>query len=123
MDGSRPVVVEERRATVTLRRGEYANLYHTTAEWYNVYLLTQFFAALHLTQVHVLLIDAHPAGPFDQAWSRLFTGHESSLPLIYRIRDKWCRYTRLLVIYFREYRPIFKFFHWHNPRSPKTVCI
>jgi len=78
MDGSRPVVVEERRATVTLRRGEYANLYHTTAEWYNVYLLTQFFAALHLTQVHVLLIDAHPAGPFDQAWSRLFTGHESS---------------------------------------------
>jgi len=58
--------------TVALTRNEYANLYHTVSDWYNVFLLTQFF---NVTQpAHVLLVDAHPAGPLDDAWNVLFKG-------------------------------------------------
>jgi len=58
--------------TVALTRSEYANLYHTVSDWYNVFLLTQFF---NVTQpAHVLLVDAHPAGPLDDAWNVLFKG-------------------------------------------------
>lgn len=56
--------------TVALTRREYANLYHTVSDWYNVFLLTRFF---NVTQpAHVLLVDAHPAGPLDHAWTVLF---------------------------------------------------
>jgi len=65
--------VVERRVTVALSRGEYANLYHTVAEWYNVFLLTKFFDVV-TPSVHVLLVDAHPQGPLDHAWNVLFTG-------------------------------------------------
>jgi len=58
--------------TVALTRREYANLYHTMSDWYNVFLLTQFF---NVTQpARVLLVDAHPAGPLDDAWNVLFKG-------------------------------------------------
>ena len=67
----------ERRFTVALTRGEFANLYHTVAEWYNVYLLTQFFAVTE--PPHVLMIDAHPAASLDDAWNVLFTGHRRHL--------------------------------------------
>ena len=59
--------------TVALTRSEYANLYHTVSDWYNVFLLTQFF---NVTKpARVLFVDAHPAGPLDDAWHELFKGH------------------------------------------------
>lgn len=58
--------------TVAVTRNEYANVYHTVSDWYNVYLLTQFFNVTYAPCV--LLIDAHPAGPLDEAWNVLFRG-------------------------------------------------
>ena len=59
---------------VALTRHEYANLYHTMSDWYNVFILTQFFNVTDPAHVHVLLVDAHPAGPLDDAWNVLFKG-------------------------------------------------
>jgi len=75
VDGS----MVDRRFTLALVRGDYANLYHTTAEWYNAFLLTQFFGVAQ-QPVRILLVDAHPAGPLDHAWNVLFTGLTSLLP-------------------------------------------
>jgi len=61
--------------TVALTRREYANLYHTMSDWYNVFLLSRFFDATSSpAAVSVLLIDSHPAGPLDHAWNVLFKG-------------------------------------------------
>jgi hypothetical protein len=55
--------------TLTLTRYEYANLYHTMSDWYNVFLMTKFF---NVTKANVVLVDSHPAGPLDTAWTTLF---------------------------------------------------
>lgn len=64
--------------TVALTRDEYANLYHSVSDWYNVFLLTQFFNVSSQLP-HVLFVDAHPAGPLDSAWNVLFRGRSQCL--------------------------------------------
>lgn len=67
--------------TVALMRREYANLYHTVNEWYNLFLTMVFFRR-RPDETNVLLVDAHPKGSLDDAWSVLFNSTRmlSALP-------------------------------------------
>ena len=57
--------------TIVVTRYEYANIYHTMTDWYNAFLLMNFFNS---TQQHtaILLVDGHPKGALDDTWSVLF---------------------------------------------------
>jgi hypothetical protein len=63
--------------TVFVARDEYANLYHTASDWYNVFLMMKFFNIE--SDCHVLFVDAHPSGPLDDVWNTLFDGYTSRL--------------------------------------------
>jgi len=63
----------EESFTVTYTRYDYANMYFVLNDWYNVYLMARFFGKSP-ESIRVLLVDAHPLGLFDDAWSVLFGG-------------------------------------------------
>ncbi len=57
--------------TLAVTRYDYANLYHTMADWYNVFrVLTTL--QIHPSHIQILLIDAHPKGHLDPTWRTLF---------------------------------------------------
>lgn len=68
------------RTAVLLTRNDYANLFQTTADWYDVFLMMLLFQLWH-DQLDVLLLDAHPAGLLDPVWATLW-------PNVYRITDR-----------------------------------
>ncbi|XP_052780696.1 uncharacterized protein LOC128217538 [Mya arenaria] len=61
------------KTAITIKRFEYANLYHTMTDFYNAFLVAK---VLRLVPDHViiLIVDGHPAGALDDTWSRLFGG-------------------------------------------------
>jgi hypothetical protein len=63
-----------REFTIAVKRYEYVNLYHTMTDWYNAYLLSvvHFGHTNPAVDVHILWVDAHPAGSLDSVWTRLF---------------------------------------------------
>lgn len=67
--GKTPLV----KAVFLVKRFEYVNLHHCTTEWYNTYLGVRRLG-LRPQDVHVLLIDAHPAAILDNVWAALFGG-------------------------------------------------
>jgi hypothetical protein len=54
-----------------ITRYEYANLYHTTTDWYNVYQLLRMLD-LPLRDTLIVFVDGHSAGAMDDAWTNLF---------------------------------------------------
>ncbi|BHF57644.1 hypothetical protein SprV_0100058700 [Sparganum proliferum] len=62
------------KAVFLVKRFEYVNLHHCTTEWYNTYLGVRRLG-LRPQDVHVLLIDAHPAASLDSVWLALFGGY------------------------------------------------
>lgn len=56
---------------VAVKRYEYANLYHTMTDWYNVFLVTKILD-LSPKDVDILLFDNFPRGHMDQTWEKLF---------------------------------------------------
>ena len=58
--------------TIALMRFEYANLYHTMTNWYNVFSTMVFFNRT-ASDTNILLIDGHPEGALDDAWQVLFS--------------------------------------------------
>lgn len=61
----------ETTLTIAITRHEYANLYHTLTDWYNAFLVMTFFGK-RPRETNILLVDAHPRGQLDDAWSKLF---------------------------------------------------
>jgi Glycosyltransferase 61 len=59
--------------TIAVTRYEYANLYHTMTDWYNAFLLMQFFNRTAY-ETNILIVDAHPFGALDHVWTQLFNG-------------------------------------------------
>ncbi|ELU01420.1 hypothetical protein CAPTEDRAFT_225629 [Capitella teleta] len=57
--------------TIAVTRYEYANLYHTMTDWYNAFLLMQFFNKA-AAETNILIVDAHPRGVLDPVWPVLF---------------------------------------------------
>lgn len=57
--------------TLLITRYEYANLYHTTTDWYNVYQTLHTFA-LPVRDTLLVFVDGHSEGAMDPVWPRLF---------------------------------------------------
>ena len=73
--------------TIAVQRYEYVNLYHTMTDWYNAFLMMQFFGRSP-QQTNILIFDSHPYGSLDPVWPQLFnsTFRLSSLPPKTRFR-------------------------------------
>lgn len=67
--------------TLVVMRYEYVNLYHTMTDWYNAFLVMQFFGR-GANETNILIFDSHPYGSLDSVWPQLFnsTFRLSSLP-------------------------------------------
>ena len=78
---SQNVSLYKKEFTIAVTRYEYANLYHTMTDWYNAFLMMQFFRHTPAT-TNILIIDSHPHGALDSVWSHLFnsTVRLSGLP-------------------------------------------
>ena len=74
--------------TLAVTRYEYVNLYHTMTDFYNAFLLMEFFNKKQ-EEVNILFVDGHPKGSLDPVWSILFnsTRRISSLPMKTQFRD------------------------------------
>ena len=59
------------KTTIVTIRHEYANLYHTMMDWYDIFLLMVLH---HIDQFHIqiLWLDGHPQSPLDDTWKTLF---------------------------------------------------
>lgn len=57
--------------TIAITRYEYANLFHTMTDWYNAFLIMQFFNHSSFS-TNILIVDAHPYGALDSVWNQLF---------------------------------------------------
>jgi glycoprotein 2-beta-D-xylosyltransferase len=61
----------EPKFTIAITRYEYANLYHTMTDWYNAFLVMQFFNKTQ-SETNILILDTHPRGVLDPVWPVLF---------------------------------------------------
>jgi len=57
--------------TIAVQRYEYVNLYHTMTDWYNAFLMMQFFGRTP-QETNILIFDSHPYGSLDPVWPQLF---------------------------------------------------
>ena len=80
---SEPVTSEYivREFSIAVVRYEYANFYHSMTDWYNAFLMMEFFK-MTSANTNILIIDTHPHGKLDTVWSHLFnyTRRLSELP-------------------------------------------
>lgn len=56
---------------IAITRYEYANIYHTMTDFYNAFVVMEFFNKSQ-TETNILIIDGHPRGALDPTWSVLF---------------------------------------------------
>ncbi|KAK2163636.1 hypothetical protein LSH36_76g06021 [Paralvinella palmiformis] len=56
---------------IAIVRYEYVNIYHTMSDWYNAFLMMQFFNKTQW-ETNIVLFDAHPQGSLDSTWHILF---------------------------------------------------
>ena len=64
------LVVEE---ALLVTRYEYANLYHSMTDWYNVYQALNMFMSAPSAQPTVVFLDGHSKGGMDAMWPTLFS--------------------------------------------------
>ena len=57
--------------TIAITRYEYVNIYHTMTDFYNAFMLMEFFNYTQ-GQTNILIMDGHPRGTLDPIWSVLF---------------------------------------------------
>ena len=57
--------------TIAITRYEYVNIYHTMTDWYNAFLLMEYFDKTQ-RETNILFIDSHPLGALDPVWPVLF---------------------------------------------------
>ena len=74
--------------TIAVVRYEYANLYHTMTDFYNAFLVMEFFNKTQ-AETNILLIDGHPKSNLDDTWQTLFnsTKRIGNLPERTRFTD------------------------------------
>ena len=103
--------------TIAVTRYEYANLYHTMTDWYNAFLLMQFFNHTAYT-TNILIVDAHPFGALDHVWTQLFnsTIRLSALPrrtLFKQLVWGIIGYNSLMTTYLSANPPLYEEFRSH----------
>ena len=100
--------------TIAVQRYEYVNLYHTMTDWYNAFLVMQFFGQAP-QETNILIFDGHPYGSLDPVWPQLFnsTFRLSALPVKTRFRRMaWniIGYNSPMKIYLSPYPPLLEEF-------------
>ena len=100
--------------TIAVQRYEYANLYLTMTDWYNAFLVMQFFGR-NPQETNILIFDCHPHGSLDSVWPQLFnsTSRLSALPSKSRFRRMaWniVGYSSPMKVYSRTYPPLLEEF-------------
>ena len=68
------------RTAVVVTRNDYVNLFQTTADLYDTFLMMIFFQ-IHPNDMDIIFLDAHPAGGLDHLWYTLW-------PHVYRIGNR-----------------------------------
>ena len=68
------------RTAVVVTRNDYVNLFQTTADLYDMFLMMIFFQ-IHPDDMDIIFLDAHPAGGLDSLWYTLW-------PHVYRIGNR-----------------------------------
>lgn len=61
----------QKEIMIAVKRYEYANLYHTMTDWYNVFLVTQLLD-IGINNIGILLYDNSTRGHMDDTWNTLF---------------------------------------------------
>ena len=69
-----------KRIMIAVQRYEYANLYHTMTDWYNVFLVSHLLH-IDIDSIGVLLFDNSTKGHMDEAWKILF-GEVYKVPVL-----------------------------------------
>ena len=69
--------------TIAVTRYEYVNFYHSMTDWYNAFLLMNFFNRTQ-QETNILIVDAHPAGSLDPVWVALFNSTQRFSTLSWR---------------------------------------
>lgn len=68
-EGAKHKIID--KLTVAVLRYEYANLYHTLTDWYNIFILTKLLNE-PIDEVSVILFDRSVKGHLDETWTTLF---------------------------------------------------
>lgn len=68
------------RTALVVTRNDYVNLFQTTADLYDIFLMMIFFQ-VHPDDLDIIFMDAHPAGGLDSLWYTLW-------PNVYRIGNR-----------------------------------
>jgi hypothetical protein len=82
-----PVDIVNTLFTIAITRYEYANIYHTMTDFYNAFLLMEYFNKSQ-TETNILIIDGHPKGALDPVWDVLFNSSTRIRKLHKRTRYK-----------------------------------
>ena len=61
----------QQKTTIVIVRHEYANYYHTSADWYGIFLIMILFHIDNHT-LQILWLDGHPKSNLDETWRKLF---------------------------------------------------
>ncbi|CAM6113725.1 unnamed protein product [Calypogeia fissa] len=70
---SSSIVCSERvhEPTLFVTRYEYANLFHTSTDWFSAYISSRVTGLQH--RPHVVFLDGHCKSPMDDAWKAMFS--------------------------------------------------
>ena len=95
-------VVSNTNFTIALTRYEYANLYWTIMDLYDVYLVMQFFNKTP-AETTVLIMDAHPKSHLDPLWYYTFGA-------VHRLGEinTLVRYDHLVWAFSRHHSPLLR---------------
>lgn len=93
-------VTTVRELTIAILRKEYANLYWTMIDLYNVFLVSKAFG-VDVSEMKVLFLDGHPEGKMDAAWRKLFGS-----PLRMGKLNSFMKFKRLFLLMDRRHTPI-----------------
>ncbi|XP_074641299.1 uncharacterized protein LOC141899046 [Tubulanus polymorphus] len=96
-------------ATVIVERNEYANVYWTLIDIYNVFIVLKFLEFDPGNAV-ILLLDGHPSGPLDPLWTTIFRS-------VLRVKDlkPIAKFETLIWMFDRSKSPLLKQSQQHIP--------
>ncbi|KAL9652549.1 hypothetical protein ABK040_000119 [Willaertia magna] len=65
----------EKGITIFLTRevDEHVNMFHATSDFFNTYLMLEFFQINNQEDVQIVILDDHKDGPFDMIWDNTFS--------------------------------------------------
>ena len=82
--------------TLLVTRYEYANLYHSMTDWYNVYQTIQMFNLSH-KPYQIIFMDGHSKGALDIWWELLFNNNNKPIYIKHLSLEQIC-YNEIYIV-------------------------